>query len=163
VSEDERLVTDVLAAIAALQSKLVHKVVELGREFPDATPTQRIDRLDLFDNAAHRAIRERHGLSEERHLAQGGFEGVAVTGSIDAHLPDTQGVVWDITLARHGRGWVIHRWLYAYLDADRSEYFEGRREVAADFPEVEVPDSRELVRVLPRLTEELLSAPIPRD
>ena len=84
-----------------------------------------------------------------------------VTGSIDAHLPETDGVVWDITLARRGNGWVIHRWLTAYFDADPALYHKGRREVAADFAEIEAADSGELIRLLLALTDELLSTEIP--
>ena len=43
-------------------------------------------------------MRESHSISEAHRLAQGGHEGVVVTASIDAYLPETDGVVWVMDL-----------------------------------------------------------------
>lgn len=163
VPDAEQLVTDLLSAFAVLERALVQKAVELGQT-PDREVREghRIEhRVEFFDNAAHVAIREAHGQSEAQRLAQGGWEGVTVTGSIDAHLPGTDGVIWDITLERRASGWAIHRWLTLYLDGDPAIYFRGRREVSADFPEIEVADSPALIAALPSAVDELLATPVP--
>jgi hypothetical protein len=159
--EEEPLITEVLAAVAALQMKLVRKVLELRGSFPGLEPRAIEYELDFADGAAGRDERARLGVSETDLRASGAFESVAIVGSIDAHLPGTEGVVWDITLERRGASWMVHRSLYAYVAADRSEYYEGRRQIDADFPDVGVRSSRELSSVLGELTDELLSAEIP--
>ncbi len=161
MTSDEQLVTEVLRAVAALQARLVHKVVELRGVFPDRTANAIEYEVDFFDNLARRAIRVSDEIPPSTHRANGSFEGVVISGSIDAELPDTEGVVWDITLERRGSGWVVHRWLYAYVAADKAEYIEGRRQIHMDFPDVEGPTSHALSVVLGQLTDELLGAHVP--